>query len=83
MEVHAAGTGDFLEKTASKNHLTQVCIKSACFIWARAIGVGEVQLGRLGRITLMVGGVCNAWECVCQPYPSHAWHTSGIVLVNL
>jgi hypothetical protein len=47
----------------------------------RAIGFDEGR-GRLGRtlITVVFGMV--GYMCVCQPYPTHAWHTSGIGLVD-
>jgi hypothetical protein len=63
----------YLENKQTKSRMIYGWINSARYKLTKAIGFGEgeVQLGRLGRITLAVGGVWNAWVymCFCQPHP--------------
>jgi hypothetical protein len=74
-EVHAAGTGDFLESRRAKTHMTQVWINTARCKHARAIGLGEGRGPTWPLGTHHVdGGVWNAWVCACA---NHTRPTRG------
>jgi hypothetical protein len=69
-------------KTSILQPLLNIAIVSTVEIkWARAIGIGEVELDRLGRITLTVVLGRLVYMRV-PPQPPHAWYTSGIGFVK-